>query len=71
MAQAMTRDELLALPAATDLITAGRAIGLGKSKSYEMAVDGTFPVPVLRLGKAYRVRTADLLQLLGITVGAA
>ncbi|MBV8542555.1 MAG: hypothetical protein JO063_10060 [Pseudonocardiales bacterium] len=31
-----------------------------------MARAGEFPVPVLRLGASYRVRTADLLTLLGI-----
>ena len=71
MPQAMTRDELLQLPAATDLVTAARAVGLGKSKAYEMVAAGKFPVPVLRLGKAYRVRTADLLALLGIEPAAS
>ena len=31
----MTRDELLALPAVTDLVTAGRAWGLGRTKAYQ------------------------------------
>ncbi|MFI6153981.1 hypothetical protein ACIBCA_14950 [Kitasatospora sp. NPDC051170] len=62
----MGRAELLRLPAAIDLDTANRAIGLGRSKGYELASLGAYPCRVLRLGKKYRVITADLLRLLGI-----
>lgn len=62
----MTREELLALPAAVDLDTGNRALGLGRSKGYELAKRGQYPCKVLRLGKAYRVVTADLLNLLGL-----
>ncbi|SBT89751.1 hypothetical protein GA0115233_10125 [Streptomyces sp. DI166] len=62
----MTREELLALPAAVDLDTGNRALGLGRSKGYELAKCGQYPCKVLRLGKAYRVVTADLLNLLGL-----
>ncbi|MEU8513255.1 hypothetical protein AB0C76_16930 [Kitasatospora sp. NPDC048722] len=65
-AQGMGRAELLRLPAAIDLDTANRAIGLGRSKGYELARLGAYPCRVLRLGKKYRVITADLLRLLGI-----
>jgi len=64
--QPMTRAELLGLPVSTDLVTAGRAFGVGRTKAHRMARAGEFPVPVLRLGASYRVRTADLLTLLGI-----
>ncbi|WP_405769627.1 hypothetical protein [Streptomyces sp. NBC_01538] len=62
----MTRAELLTLPAAVDLDTGNRALGLGRSKGYELAKRGQYPCKVLRLGKAYRVVTADLLNLLGL-----
>lgn len=68
MPQPMSRDELLALPASVDLQTAGAAVGIGKSKAYELAAAGEFPVRVLRLGKTYRVPTAELLELLGVEV---
>jgi len=68
--QGMGRAELLGLPAAIDLDTANRAIGLGRSKGYELARLGTYPCRVLRLGKKYRVITADLLRLLGVEVAA-
>nr|WP_190093776.1 hypothetical protein [Streptomyces melanogenes] len=62
----MSREELLALPAAVDLETGNRALGLGRSKGYDMAKCGQYPCRVLRLGNAYRVVTADLLNLLGL-----
>ncbi|QKW28276.1 hypothetical protein HUT11_20725 [Streptomyces seoulensis] len=62
----MSREELLALPAAVDLETGNRALGLGRSKGYELAKRGDYPCRVLRLGNAYRVVTADLLDLLGL-----
>ncbi|MFJ4816250.1 hypothetical protein [Streptomyces sp. NPDC088801] len=62
----MSREELLALPVAIDLDTSNRALGLGRSKGYELAKRGTYPCKVLRLGNAYRVVTADLLELLGL-----
>ncbi|MFD9973230.1 hypothetical protein ACFWZR_02810 [Streptomyces sp. NPDC059017] len=62
----MGRDEILALPAAIDLDTSNRALGLGRSKGYELAKRGEYPCKVLRLGKAYRVVTADLVNLLGL-----
>ena len=62
----MSREELLALPVAVDLDTGNRALGLGRSKGYELAKRGQYPCRVLRLGKAYRVVTADLLDLLGL-----
>ncbi|CAM5450496.1 hypothetical protein [Streptomyces narbonensis] len=62
----MSRGELLALPVAIDLETGNRALGLGRSKGYELAKRGEYPCRVLRVGKAYRVVTADLLDLLGL-----
>ncbi|GHA39837.1 hypothetical protein GCM10010372_44910 [Streptomyces tauricus] len=62
----MAREELLALPVSVDLETGNRALGLGRSKGYELAKRGQYPCKVLRLGKAYRVVTADLLNLLGL-----
>jgi integrase len=63
----LTLTELMALPAVTDLITAGKALGMGRTKSYELARAGTFPCRVIRAGKTYRVPTAALLALLGIS----
>lgn len=49
---------------------AGEAIGAGRTSAYRMAKDGTFPVPVLRIGKSYRVITADLVALLSGPIDA-
>lgn len=61
----MSRTELLALPVAVDLVTAGRALGLGRTKAHELARRGEFPCRVLRVGRAYRVPRAELLATLG------
>ena len=63
----MRRGELLALPVSVDLLTAGRALGVGRTTAYELARRGEFPTPVLRLGTRYRVNRADLLRALGVT----
>ena len=65
-ASGMTREELLALPAAIDLDTANRALSIGRSTGYALAKRGQYPVKILRLGNAYRVITADLLRVLSI-----
>ncbi len=66
----MNREELLALPASVDLVTAARALGIGRTSAYRLARAGGLPVPVLRLGVRYRVPTAALLQVLGIDQAA-
>jgi hypothetical protein len=63
----MELDELLALPVSMDLVTAGRALGIGRTKAHELVRAGAFPVRVLRIGHAYRVTRADLLHVLGET----
>jgi hypothetical protein len=54
------------LPVVMDLVTAGRALGLGRTKSYELAKAGQFPCRLIRVGKSYMVPTAELLTLLGL-----
>ncbi|MEU3457215.1 helix-turn-helix domain-containing protein [Micromonospora sp. NPDC006766] len=66
IASTLNRDELLQLPAVVDLATAARALGVGRTKAYDLAKSGAFPCPVLRIGTSYRVRTADLLKLVGV-----
>jgi hypothetical protein len=66
MTRGLTKDEVLALPVSFDLETGGRCFDIGRTKSYELARAGQFPVPLLRLGASYRVRRADVLLALGI-----
>lgn len=65
MAAALSSDELRSLPVTFDVEVAGRAFGMGRTKTHEMVRAGTFPVRVLRLGRRYRVTRADLFRALG------
>ncbi len=65
-ARTLTREELLHLPAVVSVRVAASALGLGRNKAYELIHSGDFPCPVLRLGRGYRVPTAELLRTLGI-----
>ena len=62
----MTREELLALPVAVDVVTAGKAFSLGRNKTYDLVNADEFPVPVHDYGGARRVLTADLWKALGV-----
>jgi hypothetical protein len=61
-----TETRIRALGAVTDLPTAGRIFGLGRSLAYELAKNDQFPAPVLRVGTRYRVPVAGILTALGI-----
>jgi excisionase family DNA binding protein len=41
-------------------------LGIGRSAGYELIRAGSFPVPVLRLGRKIRIPTAKLLAVLGL-----
>jgi hypothetical protein len=43
---------------------AGRAFGLGRARTFELARSGQLPVPVFRLGRSFRVPTAALRRAL-------
>ena len=49
-----------------DLATAAAALGLGRTKAYELARCGQFPCRVIRSGRVYRIPTPGLLELLGV-----
>ncbi|WP_432510646.1 helix-turn-helix domain-containing protein [Kineococcus sp. SYSU DK001] len=49
-----------------DIVVAGRALGLGRTKSYELVQRGEFPVRVERIGGRWIVPTAELLRFLGL-----
>ena len=53
--------------ATVDLMTAARALGLGRTKAYELAKRDQFPCRVIRIGEVYRIPTPGLLELLGVT----
>jgi hypothetical protein len=66
-AKSTTIAELAAAGATVDVVRAGRALGIGRSLTYELLRRGEFPVRVLRLGSRVRVPTADLIALLSPT----
>ena len=67
-AHVWTADQVAALPAVIPLWpTAGEILGIGRSLAYDLARRGEFPVPVLRVGTQFRVPTAALRELLGVT----
>lgn len=69
--RALSREEIAALPVTVDVVTACRALGLGRTLGYELVRRGEFPVRVLRVGRRYLVPTAELRTLLGIPSGPA
>ncbi|SCG46815.1 DNA-binding protein [Micromonospora humi] len=61
-----TIEQVRAYPVTVDLVpTAGSCFGLGRNLSYDLARQGAFPCPVLRLGRRLVVTRAALLQALG------
>jgi len=64
---ALTRDEILALPAVVDVPTAGAAFGSSPAASRNQIKAGTFPVPVFKVGRLQRVSTEEILKVLGMT----
>jgi hypothetical protein len=66
-----TEEEIRDLGATTTLMVAGEILGMGRTKSHELARAKSFPVPVLRHGRRYVVPVAPLLRLLGLDFTAA
>ena len=72
MTQAMSMDELMALPVSVDVVTACRAFGIGRTHAYHLAKTGRIAagVPVIEVGGKYRVNRADLFRALGVESAA-
>jgi hypothetical protein len=51
----------------TDIETAGAILGIGRTKAYELAKVGEFPVTVLRIGRRYIVPIPALMTLLEVS----
>jgi excisionase family DNA binding protein len=50
-----------------DVERAASLLGIGRTKAYELARAGRFPVPLLACGRRYRVPSAPLLDALGLS----
>lgn len=63
---ALSPEEVLALPAMPTVQQAFAALNLGSTSGYQLIKDNEFPIEVIRLGRTFRVRRADLLAVLGL-----
>ena len=61
---AWTAEAIRSLGMTTDVETAGAILGIGRTKAYELAKNGEFPVKVLRIGRRYVVPIPALMALL-------
>ncbi|WP_216211158.1 helix-turn-helix domain-containing protein [Amycolatopsis aidingensis] len=61
-----SREGLYALGVTTDLLTAARVLRIGRTKAYQLARSGDFPVPTTRIGRRYVVAVAHLVEFLGL-----
>ena len=59
-------EDLLDLPVSFGIPVAAKALGLGRSKAYDLIAQKKFPCPVQRYGREYRVTRPDLLRALGL-----
>ncbi|CAL9301046.1 MULTISPECIES: DNA-binding protein [Streptomyces] len=62
----MTLAEVVALPAMPSAREAFAALNIGETLGYQLISDDEFPIEVLRFGRSFRVRKADLLTYLGL-----
>ena len=60
-------DEVSSLPVVLDPVTAGRMLGLGRTTTYRLLRQGSFPVPVHRTGRSWRIPSAGILAHLGLS----
>ncbi|GAA1463104.1 hypothetical protein GCM10009603_34530 [Nocardiopsis exhalans] len=59
-------DEVGQLPVVLNPVEAGRMLGLGRTTTYRLLRQGSFPVPVLRVGRSWRIPTMGILAHLGL-----
>ena len=57
-------DPLANLPPVIDLLEAASLLGLGRTTAYKLVRVGTWPTPVIRIGRLIKVPTAPLRELL-------
>ncbi|MEV7629396.1 helix-turn-helix domain-containing protein [Actinoplanes sp. NPDC089786] len=67
MSAGWTAESVRALGLTTDVETAGSILGIGRSKAYDLAKKGEFPVRVIRVGRTYLVPVWAILELLGVS----
>lgn len=58
--------ELLKEKLTVDVGTASSFLGIGRTSAYRLAKEGNFPLPLLKLGNSYKIKTIDLARMLGV-----
>jgi hypothetical protein len=61
-----TAEAVRGLGVMTDLETAASVLNIGRTKAYELAKQGQFPLKVQRVGRRYLVPVSGLLGALGL-----
>lgn len=59
-----TADALANLPPVIDLLEAAALLGLGRTTAYTLVRLGTWPTPIIRIGRLIKVPTSPLRELL-------
>ncbi|GAA5033001.1 helix-turn-helix domain-containing protein [Streptomyces siamensis] len=67
----LTPEQVRDLPAMPTVKQAFAALNIGPTNGYALVKAGDFPIEVVPLGRAFRVRKADLLDFLGLSETAA
>ena len=62
MAESVTLEVIRSWPAAVDLPDAASAYGISRAQAYVAAKRGDFPARVIKVGRRYKVVTADILR---------
>jgi predicted DNA-binding transcriptional regulator AlpA len=60
----LTLKQVRELPAAIDVSTAAKALGVSRASAYQSITEGTFPVAVIKVNRRLRVLTASLVEVL-------
>ncbi|MFD9757988.1 helix-turn-helix transcriptional regulator [[Kitasatospora] papulosa] len=68
---ALTESQVRDLPAMATAAQAFAALGIGRDLGYQLIRQKEFPLPVVPLGRTFRVRRVDILAFLGLENGDA
>lgn len=67
----LTPEQVRNLPAMPTVLEAFAALNIGETNGYSLIRRGEFPIEVVKFGRAFRVRKADLMDFLGLSETAA
>jgi hypothetical protein len=63
----LSPEQVRDLPAMPTALQAFAALNIGETNGYALIRSGEFPIEVVKFGRAFRVRKADLLAFLGLS----